>query len=383
MKRMMEIEPETPFYLIDEVKLERNLKLLASVRRRAGVKILLAQKAFSCFDAYPLIARYLDGTTASGVFEARLAHEEMPRRENHVFNPAFTDGEMVEISKWCDHVVFNSIGQWRRFRDFPHLPSPGLRVNPGYSEIEHDIYNPCAEGSRLGVPRAFLSAEDVSGLEGLHFHSMCEQGADVLVRTLVHFERLFGEFLPRLKWVNFGGGHHITKPGYDIGLLVETLRGFRRRHPQLEVYLEPGEAIALNAGSLVTTVRETFDYGVPIAILDASAECHMPDVIEMPYRPPVVGASGPNEKRFTYRLGGPTCLAGDVIGDYSFSHRLRPGSRVVFGDMAIYTMVKNNTFNGMPLPSIALKRKSGETVLLKRFGYADFKARLGSARKRR
>lgn len=367
----------TPYYLIDEARLERNLKLLDRVRRQAGVKILLAQKAFSAFDTYPLVAKYLDGTTASGLYEARLAHEEMGGKENHVFNPAFTEDEMAQIVKWCDHIVFNSVAQWRRFRNFPGLPSAGLRVNHGYSEIEHDIYNPCVTGSRLGVPRAFVRAEDFEGLEGLHFHTMCEQGADVLARTLPHFEEQFGEFLPGLKWVNFGGGHHITKPGYDVKLLVKTLKDFRARHPHLEVYLEPGEAIALNAGELVTTVREVFDYGLPIAILDASAECHMPDVIAMPYRPPLKGSGLPGEKRYTYRLGGPTCLAGDVIGDYSFARPLKPGQALVFGDMAIYSMVKNNTFNGIPLPSIAIRRKSGKVETLKEFSYADFKSRLG------
>ena len=375
----------TPYYLIDEAALERNLKILASVRKRAGVKILLAQKAFSAFDTYPLIAKYLDGTTASGLYEARLAHEEMPTRENHVFNPAFTDEEFAEVTKWCDHIVLNSVSQTRRFTRLLNRltaqslnrPSLGLRVNPGYSEVSTEIYNPCVKGSRLGVPRAFIQEGDLDGVEGLHFHTMCEQGADVLARTLSHFEEKFGEFLPQMKWVNFGGGHHITKKGYDIALLVKTLKDFRKRHPNLEVYLEPGEAVALNAGTLVTSVREVFDYGMPIAILDASAECHMPDVIEMPYRPPIKGAGLPGEKRYTYRLGGPTCLAGDVIGDYSFARRLKPGDEVVFGDMAIYTMVKNNTFNGMPLPSIAIKRKSGRIGLLRAFGYEDFKRRLG------
>lgn len=374
---------KTPYYLIDEARLERNLKTLARVRKAAGVKILLAQKAFSCFDTYPLVARYLDGTTASGVYEARLAHEEMSHRENHVFNPAFTEAEMADVAKWCDHVVFNSVAQWKRFRAFPGLPSAGLRVNPGYSEIRHAIYNPCAPGSRLGVPAEFLSPADAEGLEGLHFHSLCEQGADALARTLPHFERRFGQYLPQLKWVNFGGGHHITKKGYDVKLLIATLRDFRRRHPNLEVYLEPGEAIALDAGTLVASVREVFDYGTPIAILDASAECHMPDVIEMPYRPPVKGAGEPGEKRFTYRLGGPTCLAGDVIGDYSFARRLKPGDEIVFGDMAIYTMVKNNTFNGMPLPAIAIRRKSGRVEVLREFAYEDFKGRLGKVAGRR
>ena len=374
---------KTPYYLIDEAKLERNLKMLASVRKRAGVKILLAQKAFSCYATYPLVAKYLDGTTASGVYEARLAHEEMPNRENHVFNPAFSDEEFAEVAKICDHIVLNSVSQVRHFASRlltfspSRRPSLGLRVNPGYSEVETEIYNPCAKGSRLGVPREFLKPEDLEGVEGLHFHTMCEQGADVLARTLPHFERKFGEFLPRMKWVNFGGGHHITKKGYDIALLVKTLKDFRTRHPHLEVYLEPGEAVALNAGTLVTAVREVVDYGLPIAILDASAECHMPDVIEMPYRPPIKGAGKPGEKRYTYRLGGPTCLAGDVIGDYSFARRLKPGDEVVFSDMAIYTMVKNNTFNGLPLPSLVLRKKSGRVVILREFGYNDFKCRLG------
>ena len=372
--------PPTPYYLIDEARLERNLKLLAQVRKRAGVKILLAQKAFSAFDVYPLVAKYLDGTTASGLFEARLAHEEMGNRENHVFNPAFTEKDMAELVKWCDHIVFNSVAQWRRFKGYPGLPSAGLRVNHGYSEIEHDIYNPCIAGSRLGVPRKFIADADLDGLEGFHFHTMCEQGAEVLARTLPHFEEQFGEFLPRLKWVNFGGGHHITKPGYNVKLLVDTLKAFRRRHPHLEVYLEPGEAIALNAGELVATVREVFDYGVPVAILDTSAECHMPDVIAMPYRPPLKGSGLPGAKRYTYRLGGPTCLAGDVIGDYSFARPLKPGQELVFGDMAIYSMVKNNTFNGIPLPAIAIRRKSGKVETLREFSYADFKSRLGSAR---
>ena len=367
---------KTPYYLIDEAKLERNLRTLAAIRERAGVKILLAQKAFSCYATYPLIAKYLDGTTASGVYEARLAHEEMSNRENHVFNPAFSDEEFAAVSKWCDHIVLNTVGQVRRFRGRAKGVSIGLRVNPGYSEVATAIYNPCAKGSRLGVPRKFLKVSDLDGVEGLHFHTMCEQGADVLARTIPVFEKRFGEFLSRMKWVNFGGGHHITKPGYDIALLVKTLKDFRRRHPQLTVYLEPGEAIALNAGELVSSVKEIIDYGVPIAVLDVSAECHMPDVIEMPYRPPVKGAGLPGEKNFTCRLTGPTCLAGDVIGDFSFTRRLKAGDEIRFQDMAIYTMVKNNTFNGMALPAIVLRRRDGLLVPLKKFGYADFKSRL-------
>ena len=370
---------KTPYYLIDEAKLERNLKVLASVRKRAGVKILLAQKAFSCFATYPLVAKYLDGTTASGLYEARLAHEEMPGRENHVYNPAFTEADFRSVVKWCDHIVFNSPTQVKRFarRAQRKGVSPGLRVNIGYSEVETAIYNPCAPESRLGTPLEAVTDEVSAELEGLHFHALCEQGADVLERTLAVFEEKFAALLPRMKWVNFGGGHHITRKGYDLALLVKTLKSFRKRWPHLEVYLEPGEAVALNAGELVTTVLEVNDWGHPFAILDTSAECHMPDVIEMPYRPPLRGSGRPGEKRFTYRLGGPTCLAGDVIGDYSFARRLKSGDELVFGDMAIYSMVKNNTFNGMPLPSVALRKRDGRIVTLRTFGYSDFKRRLG------
>ena len=305
--------------MIDEAKLERNLKILETVRRRAGVRYCLRRRRSPGFDFYPLVAKYLDGTTASGLFEARLAHEEMPGREYHVFNPAFSEKEMEDLVKWCDHIVFNSVAQWKRFRDFPGLPSAGLRVNPGYSEIEHAIYNPCAPGSRLGVPRKFLDGIDwIDGMDGLHFHTMCEQGRSpwrAPCRTLRSSSASFcsaqmGQLRRR---------HHITT-GHDISLLVKTLKDFPQASSEPGVYLEPGEAIALNAGTLVASVREIIDYDVPIAILDVSAECHMPDVIEMPYRPPVKGSGQPGEKRFTYRFGGPTCLAGDVIGDYSFAH---------------------------------------------------------------
>ena len=369
---------KTPYYQIDEAKLERNLRILADVRKRADVKILLAQKAFSCWKTYPLVAKYLDGTTASGLYEARLAHEEMPDRENHVFNPAFSEADFREVVRWCDHIVLNSPQQVERFaaRAKRKGVSPGLRVNIGYSEVETAIYNPCAPESRLGTPLSAVTDDVLAKLDGLHFHALCEQGADVLVRTLAVFEEKCAAFLPRMKWVNFGGGHHITRKGYDVALLVKTLKAFRRRWPHLEVYLEPGEAVALDAGELVTTVIEVNDWGHPFAILDTSAECHMPDVIEMPYRPRVVGAGQPGEKRHSYRLGGPTCLAGDVIGEYSFARPLKAGDRLVFEDMAIYSMVKNNTFNGMPLPAIAIRRKDGTLELVKRFGYRDFKARV-------
>lgn len=368
----------TPYYRIDEAALERNLKILARVRRLAGVKILLAQKAFSAWKLYPLVARHLDGCTASGLFEAQLAAEEMPGAENHVFSPAFTERDFRKLSKICGHVVFNSPAQVRRFaaRARRAGSSPGIRVNHGYSEVEHAIYNPCAPESRLGTPAALVDESLVRLVDGIHFHSMCEQGADVLVRTLERFEAQFARFFPLLKWVNFGGGHHITRPDYDIPLLVKTLKAFRKRHPHLAVYLEPGEAVALNAGELVSTVLETCQWGMNLAILDASAACHMPDVLEMPYRPRIDGAAAPGEKPHLYRLGGPTCLAGDVIGDYSFDAPLSPGDRLVFRDMAIYSMVKNNTFNGVPLPSIVLKKKNGEEKILRRFSYQDFKSRL-------
>lgn len=370
---------KTPCYLIDERKLKENLEVLARVRKEAGVKILLAQKAYSCWRTYPLVAEYLDGTTASGLFEARLAAEEMPGRENHVYNPAFTEEDFRQVVRWCDHIVLNSPRQVALYaaRARELGVSPGLRVNIGYSEVETAIYNPCAPESRLGTPVAAIDAATLGELEGLHFHALCEQGADVLERTLAVFERSCAAFLPRMKWVNFGGGHHVTRADYDVGLLVRTLRAFRARWPHLEVYLEPGEAVALDAGELVTTVLEVNDWGHPFAILDTSAECHMPDVIEMPYRPRLTGAGRPGEKAHTYRLGGPTCLAGDVIGEYSFDRPLQPGDRLVFEDMAIYSMVKNNTFNGMPLPAIALKTAAGEVRVLREFGYEDFKSRLG------
>lgn len=369
---------KTPYYLIDEAALVRNCRVLARVRKAAGVKILLAQKAYSAWKTYPLIARYLDGTTASGLFEARLAAEAMPNRENHVYNPAFTESDFRQVVKMCDHVVFNSPAQVARFAARARRAgvSPGLRVNPLYSEVEHEIYNPCAPSSRLGTPRTRVTAETVAAVEGLHFHALCEQGADVFERVLARFETAFGEFLPLLRWVNFGGGHHITRKDYDVTRLIRALRAFRRRWPGLEVYLEPGEAVALNAGTLVASVLEVNDWGHPFAILDTSAECHMPDVIEMPYRPRIAGSGLPGERRFSYRLGGPTCLAGDIIGDYSFARPLKAGDRLVFEDMAIYSMVKNNTFNGMPLPAIVLKTRSGRLRTLRRFGYDDFKSRL-------
>ena len=442
-----------PRYIVDEVALTRNLEILKGVSNRAGVKVLLAQKAFACYKLYPLVARYLDGTTASGLFEARLAHEEMPGKENHVFAPAFSEDELQELLPLVNHIVFNSPRQVEKFGEMARAAcvSVGLRVNPEVSVATTPAYDPCRPGSRLGVTRGELDAvwggsqftatddsdaincvppvadaqERVPPIDGLHFHCLCEQGVEELRKVLAGFEAKFGDLLPRMKWVNFGGGHHITRADYDVDGLVVLLLDFRQRYPHLTVYLEPGEAVALNAGTLEATVLETQPPGadgISNAILDVSAACHMPDVLEMPYTPRVSGASplsgpaalsgasplsgpaalsvasrlssdgtlrpeGPHSAagalspegalKHLYRFGGPTCLAGDVIGTYSFPQPLAEGDTVVFEDMAIYSMVKNNTFNGMPLPSIAVRRVDGTVETLKAFGYADFKCRLG------
>ena len=366
----------TPCYVVDEAKLIKNLEILKSVSDAAGCKILLAQKAFSMFAVYPLIGRYLAGTAASGLFEARLGREEMGG-EVHIFSPAYTDADFVEILKYADHIVFNSFAQWEHYKAKALAAGKrcGMRINPEHSTQDHAIYDPCAPFSRLGVTRTNFRADAWDGLDGLHFHTLCEQGSDALLETVAAVEAKFGDILPKMQWVNFGGGHHITKPGYDIAALVECIRRFKEKY-NVAVYLEPGEAVALNAGYFAARVIDIVDNGMQIAILDASAACHMPDVIEMPYRPPLRGTGQPGEKPCTFRLTGPTCLAGDVIGDYSFDHPLQRGDLLVFEDMAIYTMVKNNTFNGMPLPGIALLQADGMLKMVKSFGYADFKGRL-------
>ncbi len=367
----------TPCFVVSEAALKQNLEILSGVQKRTGCKILLAQKAFSMFRAYPLIGEYLSGACASGLFEARLAKEEMSR-ENHVFSPAYTEGEMLELVSLCDHIVFNSFSQLERHRAVWQKSgaSVGIRVNPACSTQEgHAIYDPCAPFSRLGVTRENFRADMLEGVEGLHFHTLCEQNSGDLVKTFEAFERDFGEFLPRMKWLNLGGGHHITKPDYDIYALDELLYYIRAKY-HLQVYLEPGEAVALNAGWLDTTVLDVVENGMPILILDASAACHMPDVLEMPYRPPLVGAREADELAVTCRLAARTCLAGDVIGDYSFAKMPQVGERLSFGDMAIYSMVKTNTFNGMPLPAIAYMREDDDCELVKTFGYEDFKTRL-------
>jgi carboxynorspermidine decarboxylase len=376
MKRYVDHVP-TPSYVVEEELLIRNLEILKDVKAQSGAKILLAQKAFSMFRVYPLIARYLDGTTASGLYEARLGREEFGG-ETHIFSPAYREDEWDQVLAVSDHIVFNSFDQWDHFgpRALAAGKSCGLRINPECSTQEgHAIYDPCAPFSRLGTTKANFRPKNLKGLSGLHLHTLCEQNADDLVTTLEAFEASFGEYLHGMEWLNLGGGHHITRPDYDRELLIRTVKRLRETY-SVTVYLEPGEAIALEAGFLVSTVLDTLHNGMDIAILDTSAACHMPDVLEMPYRPRILGAGATDEKPYTFRLGGPTCLAGDIIGDYSFEHPLKPGDRLVFCDMAIYSMVKNNTFNGIRLPDILLHKLDGTTETVRRFGYEDFKNRL-------
>ena len=380
----------TPCYLLDKAQLRRNGEILLGVQKRTGCKILLAQKAFSNFDCYPVLAPYLAGTEASGLYESRLGKEALPDKENHVFCAAFRADEFEELLHYADHIVFNSPRQLATFGPAAKAAgkSVGLRVNPEHSTQEgHAIYDPCAPGSRLGTTRAQWDAAAAQDpalpdlLDGLHFHTLCEQDADALAATLPAVEAKFGDLLPRMKWLNFGGGHHITRPGYDLATLERCITEAQEKYG-VQVYLEPGEAWALNAGYLVTSVLDTLQNGeTSLAILDMSAACHAPDVIEMPYRPPLLGAGDVGEKPFPVRLGGPTCLAGDVIGDYAFDAPLAEGDRLIFGDMAIYSTCKNNTFNGMPLPPIWALEEDGTCTEIVRFGYCDFKGRVGKLEK--
>lgn len=367
----------TPYFVVDESLLIKNLEILKSVCDRAGCKILLAQKAFSMYRTYPLISRYLYGTTASGLHEARLGKEEFPG-ETHVFSPAYREDEFEELLTYADHFVFNSPRQVEKFgiRAKKAGKQIGLRINPQCSTQEgHEIYDPCADGSRLGTTLANFDPKQVEILDGLHFHTLCEQNSDDLETTVIEFEKKFGKYLHSMKWLNLGGGHHITRKDYDIEKLINIVKGLKKKY-NVEVYLEPGEAVVLNAGFLVTSVMETFNNVIDVAIVDTSAACHMPDVIEMPYRPPLYNSGESGEKKYTYRLGGPTCLAGDVIGDYSFDEPLKEGDKLIFEDMALYTMVKTNTFNGMKLPSIVYRKKDGRFELVRSFTYEDFKSRL-------
>ena len=367
----------TPYFVVDEGLLRKNLELLKQVQEEAGCRILLAQKAFSMFYCYPLIASYLCGTTASGIYEARLGKEQFGG-ETHVFSPAYRADEFEELLTYADHFVFNSPNQLRKFgpRARAAGKSVGLRTNPRCSTQEgHAIYDPCAPGSRLGTTLENFDEDLLPLLDGLHFHTLCEQNSDDLETTLEAFEEQFGKYLPEMQWLNLGGGHHITRSDYDVERLVWLVKGLRERY-NVTVYLEPGEAVVLNSGFLVTEVLEVLHNDLDIAILDTSAACHMPDVLEMPYRPPLLGSGEANEKAYTYRLGGPTCLAGDIIGDYSFDAPLTEGTRLTFGDMALYTMVKTNTFNGMPLPAIVWRDLDGKETVVRQFGYEDFASRL-------
>lgn len=368
----------TPCYVIDESALERNLDILDAVQRRSGCRILMALKGFAMFSVFPTIRRRLRGVAASSLYEARLGRETFGG-EVHVYAPAFRDDEFDELLRYADHLVFNSFSQWRRHRPRAVSAKPevscGIRVNPEHSEARIALYDPCAPFSRLGVTRGQFREGDLDGIEGIHFHTLCELNADALARTLAAFEEKFGAFLPRMRWVNFGGGHHITRPDYDVELLCGLIADFKRRHP-VEVYLEPGEAVVLNAGVLVTTVLDLIHNERDIAILDASAAAHAPDVLEMPYRPEIEGAGSYDAHPHRYRLGGPTCLAGDVFGDYSFPQPLQVGTRLVFTDMAHYTIVKNTLFNGVRLPSLAVRSGDGGIRIVRRFDYEDYRNRL-------
>lgn len=368
---------KTPCYILDEKKLIHNLEILHGVAERTGCKILLAQKAFSMFSVYPLISEYVSGTACSGLYEAKLGFECMGK-ENHVFSAAYRDDEIDEIIDCCGHIIFNSFSQLDRFRDkvLAKGKKIGLRINPEHSTQEgHEIYDPCSPKSRLGITLKNFQPDNLRGVTGLHFHTLCEQNSDDLESTLQAVEDKFGKYLYGMEWINFGGGHHITRSDYDIPRLEKCIKHIQEKY-NLEVFLEPGEAFALNAGYLVTKVLDITENDMPIAILDTSAACHMPDVLEMPYRPPLYNSGIPNEKAYTYRLGSQTCLAGDVIGEYSFDKPLNIGDTLIFEDMAIYSMVKNNTFNGMPLPDISIWHGGDDIEIIKKFGYEDFKGRL-------
>jgi carboxynorspermidine decarboxylase len=371
----------SPSYVLEEAALRANMAVFDRVQRESGAKIILALKGFAFWSAFPWLREVLHGATASSLHEARLAHEEFGR-ETHVYSVAYTDEEFPEILGLADHLVFNSFSQWKRFRGQVAARSKetgrdiecGIRVNPGHSEIKTPLYDPCYTGSRLGVPRPEFLPDELEGISGLHFHAHCGNNSDTLERVVESFEKLYGEFIPRLKWVNFGGGHHITRADYDVDRLIRVVKAFREKWG-VDVYLEPGEAVGWRTGPLVASVLDIVRNGAEIAILDVSATAHMPDTLEMPYRPEVRGAGEPGELPYTYRLGGNTCLAGDVIGDYSFAEPLKIGDRVVFEDMIHYTIVKNTTFNGVQLPSLCIWTKEGELRVVRRFGYEAYKYR--------
>jgi carboxynorspermidine decarboxylase len=369
----------SPSYVVNLGELEKNLKIIDEVQQASGATILLALKGFAMFGVFPLISQYIKGTCASGPHEARLGAEKFGGLV-HTFAAGFKEEDLRESLAHSHHLIFNSLTQWKRFRPLIEASgkpvSVGLRVNPEVSTGRVPLYDPCAPGSRLGILRSEFNGESLEGIDGLHFHTLCEQNSGDLEKTLAGFEERFGDFLPRMRWVNFGGGHHITRDDYDREQLVRLVKTFREKH-EVQVFLEPGEAIALNTGLLVAEVVDILDRERPVAILDTSATAHMPDVLEMPYRPGIIGGGSPSEKAYTYTLGGLTCLAGDVIGDWSFDEPLKVGTRLAFTDMAHYTMVKNTTFNGVKLPSIATYDPDTDTVnVLRRFGYEDYQNRL-------
>ena len=363
-------------FVIDMQALERNLQILDTVQNRCGAKVLLALKGFANYAAFPLVSRYLKGCCASSPHEARLAREEFGG-EVHSYAPAYSDADIDLQLKYSDHIVFNSFSQLEKHRQKVFGKCEiGLRVNPLHSETEVDLYNPCAPGSRLGIHPQEFTAEKMKGVDGLHFHTLCQKNSDALARTAAAFEEHFGQYLSDLKWINFGGGHHITQPDYDIELLCRTVSHFREKY-NVEVYLEPGEAVGINTGSLICTVLEVVEGQEKTAILDISITCHMPDVLEMPYRPEVRGAGKKAEKEFSYRLGGLSCLAGDVISDYSFDCRLNPGDKLIFDDMTHYTTVKTTTFNGINHPDIILFFPEEDRLeKVREFSYEDYRNRL-------
>ena len=369
----------TPYWLLEERLLEKNLKILSSIKGKTGIKILLALKGFALWQSFDLVSQYLDGCCASGLHEAILSNEEF-QKETHTYSPAFKSDDIEPISKISDHIIFNSPNQFKQFaslaKEYNSNISLGLRVNPEYSESPAEIYNPCGLYSRLGTTSKNFDSSLVGAINGLHFHALCEQDASALEKVLKIFEKKFGEYLNKMEWVNFGGGHHITKDGYNIKQLIEILNRFRDKYPHLNLYLELGEAVGWQSGTLVASVLDIVHNGIDIAILDTSTEAHMLDTVIMPYRPDVRGAGLAGEKPYTYRLAGNTCLAGDIMGEYSFNKPLQIGDKIIFEDQMHYTMVKATTFNGIALPSIAIKRKNGKVELVKEFGYRDFKDRL-------
>ncbi|MDD5589943.1 MAG: carboxynorspermidine decarboxylase [Candidatus Portnoybacteria bacterium] len=370
---------ETPCYVVDEKRLEDNLRILAEVRQRAGIKIMMALKGFAMHSLFPIIEKYLDGVAAGSLYEAKLGAEKF-KGEIEVFAPAYFDQEIKELSEIADHLIFNSFGQWKKYgpdlRKNKRKISFGIRVNPEHREVETDLYDPAGKYSRLGVRADNFKDQSLDGISGLHFHTLCEHNADAFERTLKVFEEKFGKFLAKMEWVNFGGGHHLTRKDYDLDLFYKTINGFIKRYPHLRIYIEPGEAITLNIGVLVGTVLGIVNNEKDVAILDVSAHNHMPDVLAMPYWPQALGGGLEGKYEYNYRFGGLTCLAGDIIGDYSFPKPLKVGDKIVFMNQAHYTMVQTSTMCGVGLPSIAVRKKSGEIKIIKKFGYEDFKNRL-------